>query len=427
MGFLDRLFGTKDSAAGPMISVNRLGVPVWSGRNYEKFSREAYIRNVIGYRCVRLISENIADLEFQLHRGDDELTDHPLLSVIAQPNPFQGKADFIDAVISFWRLSGNAYIEAVMLRGDIKEMFALRSDRMKVIPGARGYPAKWRYTVNGNFYDFDVELPGIRQQPILHIKDFHPTDDFYGLSPVEAASYSVDVHNSASAFNKSLLDNSASPSGAFIHEGKDGENKLTDTQYSRLKGQMTEEYAGAKNAGKMMLLEGGLKWMQMGLTPKELEYTDGKNQTAREIALAFGVPPMLLGIPGDNSYANYKEANSAFHRQTILPLAGRLCSSITNWVQPTYPGVKLSYDADQIDALSDDRAKTWDRISKADFLTDDEKRTALGYGPYKAGTAPTSRLYRNGGQTAIEDLIDLPVDDPNAGGIEPAIDDEDAE
>jgi HK97 family phage portal protein len=83
---------------------------------------------------------------------------------------------------------------------------------------------------------------------------------------------------------------------------------------------LQEGFAGAKNAGRPLLLEGGLDWKPLSLTPAELDFINTKNAAARDIALALGVPPMLLAIPGDNTYSNYAEANRAFWRQTVIPL-----------------------------------------------------------------------------------------------------------
>ena len=78
-----------------------------------------------------------------------------------------------------------------------------------------------------------------------------------------------------------------------------------------------------------MVLEGGLDWKAMALSPKDMDFVELKNAAAREIALAFGVPPMLLGIPGDNTYANLAEANRALWRQTVIPLVRRVADDLS--------------------------------------------------------------------------------------------------
>jgi HK97 family phage portal protein len=134
-----------------------------------------------------------------------------------------------------------------------------------------------------------------------------------------------------------------------------------------------------------MLLEGGLDWKAMSLTPKDMDFMEAKHTAAREIALAFGVPPQLLGIPGDNTYSNYQEANRVFFRATVLPFANRIASALSQWLAPAFGDARLTVDADQVDALSGDRAALWSRISDAPFLTLNEKRAAVGYAPLEGG------------------------------------------
>ncbi len=175
----------------------------------------------------------------------------------------------------------------------------------------------------------------------MHLTLFNPLDDHYGLGALEAAAVAIDTHNAAAAWNKALLDNAARPSGALVYAGPDGA-VLSDSQYERLKRELETTYQGSANAGRPLLLEGGLDWKAMSLSPKDMDFMEAKHTAAREIALAFGVPPMLLGIPGDNTYANYQEANRAFWRHTVLPLANRIASALAQWLGPAFgAGVTL--------------------------------------------------------------------------------------
>ena len=148
-----------------------------------------------------------------------------------------------------------------------------------------------------------------------------------GFAPLQAAAVALDVHSSASVWSKALLDNAARPSGAIIYKGADGQSQLTADQYDRLVTEMESHHQGARNAGRPMLLEGGLDWKAMGLSPRDMDFLEARNGAARDIALSLGVPPMLMGIPGDATYANYREANRALWRQTILPLLSVTASS----------------------------------------------------------------------------------------------------
>ena len=200
------------------------------------------------------------------------------------------------------------------------------------------------------------------------------------IMPVmQAAASAVDVHNSASRWSKALLDNAARPSGAIVYKGADGMGALASDQYNRLVDELESHHQGAQNAGRPMLLEGGLDWKPMGFSPSDMEFQKTKESAAREVALAFGVPPMLLGFPGDNSYSNYQEANRAFYRLTVLPLVAKTLEAVTGWLGPLFgEGLGLKADLDGIPALAAEREAQWRRVSGAEFLTSAEKRQMLG-------------------------------------------------
>ena len=374
---------TKTSRTAQVLAFESGGRPRWSPRDYAGLAREGYLANAIVHRSVRLIAENAASCAFLLYEGAQERDDHPLLRLITRPNARQDGASFFEALYAYMLLAGNAYVEAVALDGEVRELYALRPDRMKVVPGSDGWAEAYEYSVGGRSVRFDQAA--MQVPPILHLTFFHPLDDHYGLAPIEAAAIAVDTHNASSTWNKALLDNAARPSGALVYTGPEGA-VLSDAQFDRLKRELTDTYQGAVNAGRPLLLEGGLDWKAMSLTPKDMDFLEARNASAREIALAFGVPPMLLGIPGDNTYANFQEANRVFWRQTVLPLAARVGASLAQWLAPSFgDGVRLAIDTDRVDELAADRAAHWERVAAAPFLTLNEKREATGYAPVEGG------------------------------------------
>ena len=289
----------KVSRTARLIALEGGGRARWTPRDYAQLSREGYGKNAIVHRAVRLIAESIGGLTFLLFEGAQEHTAHPLLDLLARPNPRQDGATLLETIGAHLLLAGNAYVEAVTLAGEggqaniqVRELYALRPDRMKVVPGPDGWPQAYEYTVSGQTVRFDQSagLP-----PILHLTFFHPTDDYYGLAPLEAAAVAVDTHNAAAKWNKALLDNAARPSGALVYNGPEG-YVLADQQFERLKRELDEQYQGTRNAGRPMVLEGGLDWKPMSLSPKDMDFMEAKHAAAREIALAFGVPPMLLAM-----------------------------------------------------------------------------------------------------------------------------------
>lgn len=381
--FWPRVPETKASATGALL-LELQGRPVWTPRDYAALTREGFMKNAVAYRCVRFIAETAASVPWLAYEGESELDRHPLLDLLAQPNPAQGGATLLECWYGFLQAAGNAYMEAVTVEGEPRELYVLRPDRMKVVPGARGWPEAYEYSAGGRSVVFarDGET-GF--SPVLHLSLFHPLNDYYGLSPLEAAAASIDVHNAASAWNKALLDNAARPSGALVYKGPDGAGGLTGAQFENLKSQLEEAYTGPANAGRPLLLEGGLDWKPMSLSPADMDFINAKHIAAREIALAFGVPPQLLGISGDATYANYREANQAFWRHTIVPLVTKSAQAMTNWLGGLYGApVRLAPDWDQVEALSLEREALWTRVNAATFLTEDEKRAAVGYGAKEA-------------------------------------------
>jgi HK97 family phage portal protein len=373
---------TKSSRTARLVAFENGGRARWTPRDYTGLAREGYLRNAIVHRSVRLIAENAAACQFLVFEGVAERDGHPLAQLLARPNPRQDGGVFFEMLYAHLLLAGNAYVEAVALGDTVRELYALRPDRMKVVPGADGWAEAYEYSVGGRSVRFDQLATSV--PPILHLTFFHPLDDHYGLAPIEAAAVAVDTHNSAARWNKALLDNAARPSGALVFAADN--TVLAAHQFDRLKRELDETYSGSANAGRPMLLEGGLDWKAMSLTPKDMDFLEAKHTAAREIALAFGVPPMLLGIPGDNTFANYAEANRTFFRQTVLPLAARVGASLAQWLSPQFgEAIRVTIDTDRIDALAADRAALWDRVSNAPFLTLNEKREAVGYGPVAGG------------------------------------------
>ncbi|MCV3271142.1 phage portal protein [Roseobacter sinensis] len=367
----------KASAAGPVVAYQTSGRVAWSPRDAVSLTRTGFSGNPVGFRSVKLIAEAAAALPLVLQDTEQRYDVHPVIDLVARPNPMQGRAELLEALYAQLLLNGNGYMEAVAGEDGLPvELHVLRSDRMSVVPGSDGWPVAYEYAVGGRKHRFDATGPRV---PVCHIKSFHPQDDHYGFSPMQAAAMAIDVHNSASRWSKALLDNAARPSGAIVYRGAEGQGTMAPDQYERLVNEMESHHQGARNAGRPMLLEGGLDWKPMGFSPSDMEFQKSKDAAAREIALAFGVPPMLLGIQGDATYANYQEANRAFYRLTVLPLATRVTAALAHWIAGfTGTPLVLKPDLDQVPALAAERDAQWNRVTQADFLTQAEKRALLG-------------------------------------------------
>ncbi len=312
--------------------------------SYEAQVREAYIENAIAQRAVRIVAEAVGSAP--LAAIEDDVGALVKTASAGQP--------LLETIAAHLLLHGNAYVQVncngAGHDGDRpSELFALRPDRITIEADNKGWPAAYGYRAGEHQTRFPAQ-DEIGRHAVVHLKSFHPTDDHYGLGCLGAAAKAVAVHNAAAKWNKAILDNAARPSGALVYDpGPDG-SALSGDQFDRLKAEMEASFAGSGNAGRPMLLEGGLKWQSMSMTPADMDFVALKEGAAREIALAFGVPPMLLGLPGDNSYANYREANRALWRLTIYQ-PSRIHAAILNeyqWVG----GISSQYMADRYTGIS---------------------------------------------------------------------------
>ena len=383
-GYIKRAFShAKESRAARLIYSSSPEAQ-WSARNYKAFADEGYRKNVVAYQGINKVTSAVAAIPFQLYRRDREVVDHPLLNLLKRPNPMQSGDALMRALTGFYMISGNSYLEMSTNGRSIPiELYALRSDRMRVVPGDKGVPMKYLYTVGGQpSANWEVD-PVTGQSDIIHIKTFHPLDDWYGLSPIEAGAFAVDQHNESMKWMQALLQNSAQPSGALeLHN----DNELSDEAYNRLKAEIEEKYSGAKNAGRPMLLEGGLKWTQMGLSPQDMNIINQKYSSARDVSLALGVPPLLLNIPGDSTYNNYQEARLAFYEETVIPLAQMICEELNNWLVPRFgDGLELRLDLEAIPAIAEKRRELWTMADNSTDLTINERRELKGYEPIPGG------------------------------------------
>lgn len=388
---------------------SRAGYSIYQGnkhasfmnRNYEAFADEGYKKNVIAFQAINKKAKAVAQIPWVLKSPDDkEITNSPVLEALKTPNPAQSFKEWLEATVGFYCISGNNYWEKTKsTRGDPLEFYTLRPDRMTVKCGADGMPQMFSYKVNTEGVEWKVEEGLIR-----HIKTFNPLDDIYGMSPIEAGAFSIDQHNESNKWLQGLLQNGASPSGMLINE-----SEMSDDQFNRLKAEIDEKYSGGNNAGRPMLLEGGLKWQQLGMSPQNMSIIESKYTSARDIALALEVPPLLLNIQGDSTYSNYKEARLAFYEETVIPLAQLLVDEFNDWNQDSLRGNLFELDLNKIPAMIDKRMLLWDMADKSTDLTINERRELKGYDPIDGGDT----VYINTSQIPLN--FDSDIDGEQSG------------
>ena len=386
-------FKSKASKVSAVI-LSGLSPVIWPDRNYENFAKEGYIKNVIMFKCIDEVAKAVSSVPWRVFKNDEkgdriEIDRHFLLDLIRKPNPHESFNFLTIKSVAYQMISGNVYWEKVGPSTGpntkmIKELYVHRPDRMRILTDtAMGLIIGYEYEANGRTVKWDID-PITGEGDILHIKNFHPTDDWYGLAITDPAAREIDTFNEATTWNKKLLENDARPGMIFSVVGN-----LSDQQFEKLEKTLKEKFSGYGNAGRSLILEGenGTKAQPFSWSPAEMDFIEGNRELARRIAYAFGVPPMLVGIPGDNTYSNYKEARLAFWETTVLFYLDSLKSELNSWLfgDADASEIYIDYMLDNVPALEPRREEAWRKANEATFLTINEKRKLVGMEKHSAG------------------------------------------
>ncbi len=391
MGLFDKFFKAEEKPTqkkeAPKVMFNKLDAySSKTNRRYKDYAKDGYQENAIVHRCVQLISNSASAVDLCVYSGDTKLDNHELISLLARPNPLQSGVEYFASLYSYLLISGNSYI----LRDTEsftppRELYLLRPDRIEIKASESIIPTSYNYVIDGitrNVYPVD---PKTGSGQIKQIKLWSPLDDFYGLSPIGASAYNIDQHNLAGMHNVALLKNGCTPSGMLKFEPTDEtgmSTQLTDDQRARLLEDLEFRFQGTHNSGRPMLLEGNFSYQQLGLNPKDMDFLELLNLSAREIALCFGVPAQLIGIPDSQTYSNMETAKLALYEETIIPLLSRVESDLNEYLAPLYSGdISIKYDLDSIPAMAEKRRQIYDNVTQgvnAGIITRNEARERLG-------------------------------------------------
>lgn len=375
----------------------------WFGHNYWNFATEAYAKNVIAYHCIKRISESCADIPIRVKQGGEIVENHPILKLLKRPNPLEGWKTFMRNAITHRLISGNSYILGnVVYTKKIMELTLLRPDRVTIMITSYNEPYEYMYTYYGRIFHYPIE-PITQHSEVLHIKEPNPLNDLYGMSPIAAASMSVDQHNESSEWNKKLLENSARPPGILTMKDKsDSAPQMSKEQLAEVRELLDERITGSKNAGKIPILNFDMVWQSLGMSPTDMDWLNGKDTSARDICYAFGYPPHLLGLPDNSTYNNMSEAKLALYEETVIPLLQNYLEEISYYINYQMNlDIELVPDLDCVSALTP-RRESARATARADLtagiLTINEAREEIGYEPVDGGDeimVPTGKLPLN--------------------------------
>jgi len=382
---------------------------IWSKRDYENFAKESYLKNVIAFRSIDEIGKSVAQVPWSHYRtlsdgNREQINDSAMAELFKRPNPEEGWAFLMLKTACYLAMSGNGFFERVKPdtgpnKEDIKELYSLRPDRFTFkLDMESGRIRKYVYRNNGRKVSWEVDfITG--QADILHLKNFNPVDDWWGAAATESAGREIDTSNSATEWNKNILDNEGRPGMVFTLVGAAGEDSV-----DQLERFLRDNHSGAKDAGRNLILTGetGTKAEPYGFSMKDLDFVEGGRELARKIATAYGVPPMILGIPGEATFANYAEARLAFWESTIFYYLNYLKTELNNWIFGKDSDEFIDFNLDDVPALAIKRDMLWKRAQDSDFIKKKKKREMVG--DEKVGPEGDVILV-NGSMVTLTDLV----------------------
>jgi len=388
----------------------------WTGQDYAGMATNGYALNSDVYACISLIAAAGKQVKWwdagngsKAHTpapelakaigrgadgllvGGDEKARERHIKLVTNPRPSielltkAGGAGFIEAWLSYILISGNTYIEIERagdaVAGKPSMLYLQRPDRLTAVVRAPGAVAmqmsesqlvdSWTVTAYG-------QRRNVPTDNITHSKLFNPTDDIYGMAPLQAALLRVDAENEGLTLIKRMLQRGFSP--GWIEAREDSE--WGDTQVAQLK----ERIKSSKSAGEELFLENA-KWHQMGFNPVDSGVTEQQILSKRDIASVFHVPSQLIGDAQTQTYSNYQEARRALYMEAVIPLLQHFRGDWNRTIGAAL-GSPLDFDKDSFDAITAARQEATDRVVKlftSGLITQAEGRSDLEYGDAKPG------------------------------------------
>ena len=415
MGLFDRVLGRKsvtvtadDGTPYDPTAWHELGGETSPFGTYPSQIQHGYCDNPYVARCVDLIADTVSSLEPIVYDDEgNEIQEPRLKALLNRPNPLDSWQSYVFESTADLVLSGNSYgLEVVTIRG-VEEIWPISPDHMTAEETSdMTRPVREWIISNGS--------GAIRAPPerVIHAHRKLGLDGVRGISPLEPAGRSIRQQTSARKWNQSLMDNGAKPSVAI-----EVPERMERWQFAEFMSRVRESHAGVSKAGSTMVLDGGKKLSgSAGFNARDMDYATGVTTSGREIAIALGVPPELVGDSANKTYANAAEANKEFALHTVVPYANRLYGAISAKVCPIYGVARIGFDASQIDGMRGDEAAMMAALQASTFLTVNEKRQRLGFEPVPNGDVILTGM----GNVPLEEVA-TPIAD-TATGIDPLAD-----
>ena len=421
---------------------NWLGNSVlWNRENDDSYITQGYQKNATIYSLINLITKAATTIPFQVYEKTSEndykrykaltsgimdaasiqkasllqknalveLQDTELHKILERPNPAQSYNAWLTELIAFGKLTGNRYIYGIgpdtgANVGKFTELYVMPSQVMEIISNGIMEPvSKYKLEYNGTKF--------IDASEICHIKDFNPYYDgtgshLYGQSPLKAGLRSLTTNNEAVQTGVKYLQNQTARGLLMSEEGN-----INEVQAQQLKDKFRREHQGSDNAGDIIITPNKMSWINFGLNASDISLIAQYNASIKDLCNIYNVPVQLLNNTDSSSYNNMKEAKKALYQNAVIPELIKIKDELNRWLAPKY-GDKLciEFDFSVIPEMQEETDKVVDQLSKAWWITPNEKRSAMNYGKDEENTTlddyfiPANLIPTNPSE------IDLPID-----------------
>jgi len=382
--FLNKLFNNfKKKGWSGLLMMPMNGTNEWTEtKHLQSINKSVYV-----FSCVRKIAEKIAGIEFKLYKIKNskgelmEILDHPLLDLLENPNPFFDRDKLIMLKQMNQELTGDAYWYKIMVGNQVKELWPLRSDWVKIVPDSTNYIKKYIYRIPGGLKDQEF-LP----EEIIHFCYPSPLTEFEnrtGLSPITPAQNRIDTEEFATKYNRDFFLNNGRPDGVLQTDGT-----LSEDQYERMREMWSKKYKGVGKNSQLAFLEGGLKYTQIAFNQTDMDYINGLKATRDDILTVFGVPKTIVAVTDDVNLANAESGVRVFLSETMKPKFKSFVATLNKYLVP-YFGKDLWLDCvDPSPENRDQILKEYQNGSDNGWLTPNEIRILEGLPPIDGGDDP---------------------------------------
>lgn len=360
----------------PGITFIMFGPSDWNDRTkqYEQgYKLNAYVARACNLYAVRVSS--VDPIAYDENEDDISDSDHPFLKLINNPNPFMTRRDLFHAIGLYLGIYGEAFIYPK--RG------VLGYEGLYVIDPRMISEACTNTDMLTPVDHWQLSRPiggqvTLLPEEVIHIKLPDPDmTNVRGMSPMLACSKSIEMQNAIREWNIATTRNGAKPSTVL-----ESTENISTVDKEQLKKDLQAGHQGTNNAGQVMLLPRGLKATSLGMTAVEMDYQQGMVVAAREIAIAYGIPPEMLADNANKTYSNAQEASREVVVNTIRPLLDNIYDAIWQFFKdkPIAKGIKeYTYDVEQLTDFMGVQTDLYTALQSASFLTANDKREKLGY------------------------------------------------